>query len=678
MNAMDLLLGLNDVEDAYIIRAEEFRHRKRSTQVSRFPARRAWLIAAIIALTLLLVGCAVAYILRMQDLKVGEYHFYVPPAYDENGEVIPVESREPVTLLSVQGTNMEALAQWVAFTNAYDRDGTIALGADRAAMAGAPWDIPEKYRLYGCYSQEMVDELNQIVERYRLKLLSGAVSLNYYENSVLFRALSLGQLVYDAPNVQTAYWDGDFYLEGTFSLNMMITADFGDWKWEESNVHYHYSLKDYFDPSTGSMMESQAYTQWDYTRRDGKKVLLVLGEDSARIYADLSDAFVSIGMEPVILTDHGEASMTRAALQQLAELFDLAIKPQPATMAQVEKYRAEAGAQYDAERAASRAEREAAREAAYTAGYSEFVDYLLQNTYMPEKLSYILYDLNGDGVLELITKGAKILSMKDGTSYRYFDPEDSVWIGGTFVLCENNVFEVYSEVPEISPFNQYNFYQANAQSADFLIGVCHDTQADKWYRSLDGGTENIQPISEEEAGSILSIHPQREIRWLPLIKFGQPDTGISYSDPYAAYIADILERYSNAESNTYALMDLNGDGIQELITAQPDDSKMRIFTIRDGAIKQYASGISYICQGNILEECEENTDSGRFYAWYRCGADGPEYIEKVVRDPYTLYWGYARAGQEGKTVRTEEAQTVIDSYQHIRLDMKPFSEYPFG
>ncbi len=676
MNAMDLMYGLNNVQDSYVISAEEFRRGKRKTR--RLPKKKLWLIASIITLTLLLVGCAVVYILRMQDLKVGEHRFYVPPAYDENGEVIPVESREPVTLLSVQGTNMEALAQWVAFTNAYDRDGTIALEADRAAMAGTPWDIPEKYQIYGCYSQEMVDRLNQIVDEYQLNLLSSVVLLNYYENSVLFRSLGLDELVYSVPNVQTVYWNGDFYLEGTFSLNMMITADFGDWKWEESTVRYHYSLKDYFDPSTGSMMESQVYTQWDYTRQDGKRVLLVLGEDSARIYADLPDAFVSIGMEPMILTDDGETPMTKAALQQLAELFDLTLKPQPTTMAQVEKYRAEAVAKYDAEQAASRAEREAAREAAYTAGYSEFVDYLLQNTHMPEKLSYILYDLNGDGVLELITKGAKILSMKDGTSYRYFDPEDSIWIGGTFTLCENNVFGVYSEVPEISPFNQYNFYQANAQSADFLIGVCHDTQADKWYRSLDGGTENIQPISEEEARSILSAYPQREIRWLPLIKFGQPDTGISYTDPYAAYIADILERYSDAESNTYALVDLNGDGIQELITAQPDDTDMRIFTIQDGAIKQYASGISYICQGNILEECEESTDSGRFYAWYRCGADGPEYIEKVVRDPYTLYWGYVQAGQEGKTVRTEEAQAVIDSYQHICLDMKPFSEYPFG
>ena len=41
---------------------------------------RFFLIAALIALTLLLVGCAVVYVLRLQDLKVGEYRFYVPAA----------------------------------------------------------------------------------------------------------------------------------------------------------------------------------------------------------------------------------------------------------------------------------------------------------------------------------------------------------------------------------------------------------------------------------------------------------------------------------------------------------------------------------------------------------------------------------------------------------------------
>ena len=140
MNAMDLICGLNNVQDSYVASAEAFRQQK----PKGLPKRKLWLIAALIALTLLLVGCAVVYVLRLQDLKVGEYRFYVPAAYDENGEVIPVETREPFTVLSVQGSNMEALAEWVAFTNAYDLDGTIALEADLAAKSASSAMVPSR------------------------------------------------------------------------------------------------------------------------------------------------------------------------------------------------------------------------------------------------------------------------------------------------------------------------------------------------------------------------------------------------------------------------------------------------------------------------------------------------------------------------------------------------------
>ena len=70
------------------------------------------------------------------------------------------------------------------------------------------------------------------------------------------------------------------------------------------------------------------------------------------------------------------------------------------------------------------------------------------------------------------------------------------------------------------------------------------------------------------------------------------------------------------------------------------------------------------------------SDQGEYYAFYRCGATGPEFVEKIVRDPYTLYWGRVQAGQEGRTVREEEAMEVIASYQHLSLDMKLFTEYP--
>ena len=61
MKAIDLLVGFNSVKDSYVISAEEFRQGKQKAQMKRLSTRKMWLIAAVIALMLLLVGCAVAY-----------------------------------------------------------------------------------------------------------------------------------------------------------------------------------------------------------------------------------------------------------------------------------------------------------------------------------------------------------------------------------------------------------------------------------------------------------------------------------------------------------------------------------------------------------------------------------------------------------------------------------------
>lgn len=61
MKAIDLLVGFGSVKDSFVIGAEEFRQGKHKAQIKRLSMRKAWLIAAVIALMLLLVGCAVAY-----------------------------------------------------------------------------------------------------------------------------------------------------------------------------------------------------------------------------------------------------------------------------------------------------------------------------------------------------------------------------------------------------------------------------------------------------------------------------------------------------------------------------------------------------------------------------------------------------------------------------------------
>ena len=70
MKAMDLLKALGNVKDAYVISAEAFRQGRHRNN-KRFSAKKAVLVAAIIALTLLLVGCAIVYILSLQDMAFG-------------------------------------------------------------------------------------------------------------------------------------------------------------------------------------------------------------------------------------------------------------------------------------------------------------------------------------------------------------------------------------------------------------------------------------------------------------------------------------------------------------------------------------------------------------------------------------------------------------------------------
>ena len=679
MNSNDLFDIIGETPDRYVLDAVN----TPTTNSKALPLKRIWLIAAIVALILCLVGCTIVYVLSLQDMKVGEFNFYVPPAYDEDGNLIPVETHAPITQISLQGANMEALSEWLAFTNTYDQDLKIAAQADKDMKAGKPWNIPENYNItYGCYSQEMVDKLNSIVKKYDLNLLSTCISCEYYEGNVILGALGLDGLIVPSKFVDVEYGGGYFFQEGTFDINMTISLDAGDWKWENAYGRYRYSVKEFFDPATGAISSDREYTQWNYTRKDGQTVLLVLSEETARIYADLPDAFVSIHVDPVTLVDGKGVPLTASALEQLSELFDLSIKPQQASMKKVEQLKAEALAEHEAERAAAIKE----RESKYEAGYKEFVDYRLETSRNPEYLSYFLYDLNGDGSNELVINGYDVLSMKDGTSFKYFDITAVKIAGATFYPCEGNTFELCHE---LFAMHQYYFYQAGKDGATFITGVIHDTNEDVWYRSLSGGSydEGRERITAEEAQEIRSAYARIEIEQLPLSKYGQAVTSVNYDEPYSKYIAGKLDRYENATNYEYAVYDVNGDGIQDLITRDVEVRTngeeyllLSIHTIKDGKLWDMDMDyFTHICEGGILEVSEDFTDYGNgsaYHYFYRCTEDGVEPIEKIVRDPITLYWGHALAGQDGKTVTEEKAKSILNSYKRLDLNWKPFAEYP--
>ena len=168
MNGKDLLVGFGYIgeklyDEAGSISREGFATRKLYS--------RPMLIAAVIALTMLLVGCGVLYALRLQDLSIGQESY--TQHYDESGkEIAPAEKTRDILTLSGYGEEkiQKALAEWYAFLKSYDPEGKLATN-----VVDLP-EIPNRYEyIYECYTTDMVITLEEIANKYGLKLLEDSV-----------------------------------------------------------------------------------------------------------------------------------------------------------------------------------------------------------------------------------------------------------------------------------------------------------------------------------------------------------------------------------------------------------------------------------------------------------------------------------------------------------------------
>ena len=160
MKAIDLLIGFGSVKDSYVISAEEFRQGKKKAQIKRLSTRKMWLIAAIIALALLLVGCCAIIAMRLQHLTIREETASIPSETSFNGEAL--------SLISIQGfmgtDSYAAFKEWQDFLSTYDLDKSIL-------HTNNDFQAPEAYFSYSCYSQEMIDKIDEICEKYHLQPL---------------------------------------------------------------------------------------------------------------------------------------------------------------------------------------------------------------------------------------------------------------------------------------------------------------------------------------------------------------------------------------------------------------------------------------------------------------------------------------------------------------------------
>lgn len=696
MTSMELFRALGGVSTENLAGAEKLQRAEVVPLKHKPSVKRAVLVAAVIALLMLLVGCAAVYVLHLQDLKVGEYRLQQNPVYDANGNVVPVATHPLRTEISLQGANQEALMEWKQYKKEYVPSEEPDIRAKNRATA-----VPDNYRhTYGCQYWEMMEKLDEIAQEYDLKLLSQEIDCDSYESGVLYGALGIDPVFQGTAE----YLDSWFYPEGTFRSCLLFQLDSDEWPYENNHAWYYFSQKAYLDPHDTDMEDFENCTQWNYTRRDGKKVLLAMNQEEAWIFADRPDVFITISFSSFKWENGKKVQMSQSVLEEIAECFNLDVQPQAVDLDRVAELQEEVKKQ----KAAEDAKREEAARNAYTQGYEAYIQYELDktagNTRHQDSLYYALYDVNGDGIDELLSSGKRIvneiLSLRDGESYQYAD-FNKMNLFGLFqvTVCENNVLALEDLLTE-----RYWYYlRAEADGVIYLEGLEKGYESDVWYSLPEQPPANPQKpvkveITAEQAQAIqdsyvpLEDQPERQ----QMKRFGEPVKPIPWTDPYARYIAEILEQYSDPESFTYALMDLNGDGVKELITndawtipagQQEAEYQLAIHTIVDGEVVTVSEhDFNGVCEGGIFMhkgKDRETDDYYSYYDFYRMEGTQMKMIEKVCQDPVDLYWGRVLYGDSGPDLShapcsEEDAMKFINAYKPIDLTMKPFSEYPFS
>lgn len=499
MNGKNLLIGLSHIDRKFIEESE--RDTVAKPQRGRMSFRKSLFIAAVIALMLFLMGCAVVYVMHMQDLRIGE-HSITPPVRD-NGAAPTAEAPIQLDVLSLQGIqntpNYLANQEWLAFTQSYTPE------------SGEYWESSEEYWAYSVLDQGMADKLDEICAKYGLKLI-GKPWHEHVDCMEFLKLAGVDHLLKPGSTASLHVPQGRFFSGGSFTLYGTLTMEASQ---DPLFLTYHYVKKDVFY-DVFAYVDSGKVTERSYTTEEGIDLLILEAEKSGMLMADREDCFLSLSID---LNDG-------VSLEEIAEQFDFTIQT----------------ASIDS--AAADAREQASLDAYYADDpykdllvrdtYGEYVEDLLwgQNQHrlsgtpedqLPE-MEYAFYDLDGNGTEELLIyyNGfiGSVVGMKDGKT----DEGKSYHM----TLCENNVLIHQSEVT-VGEIWYHIFYFANDGDPVFSNpkeqSIVRLKNADgTWWRtsSTDHYADFDTQITEEEAMEILNSYTPVTLDTRPLSQFEEP------------------------------------------------------------------------------------------------------------------------------------------------------------
>ena len=235
---------------------------------------------------------------------------------------IPKKEVDIIALGGITGSpEYSACSEWRAFLDGYDTDGAI-LSEIGNGFAG----LGEYEFIYNCYTQDMVDKVDELCEKYELSKLQGLTIADDYAS--LCRQVNIGDFCTGAEeNVRWDFGGASLYDDGSFDMDGRVI-----WKGTAdskllgvADYQFGRSMKGSFNPYTLNVGEIEEYHEWEYSTESGQTVLLANSSFKALIIAERDNSFIVVNVLGDLFSDTFE--MSDEMLEELADLFDFSAIP---------------------------------------------------------------------------------------------------------------------------------------------------------------------------------------------------------------------------------------------------------------------------------------------------------------------------------------------------------------
>ncbi len=335
-------------------------------------------------------------------------------------------------------------------------------------------------------------------------------------------------------------------------------------------------------------------------------------------------------------------------------------------------------------------------------GYDARIKSRMEFSTHPSQLGFCLKDLNGDGIEELIVgENGYIIAVynkrEDGTQYLmtpiYSFPgmiqESFSYIVGMgedlapnsyMYLCEDNVLAYVAATTE----GQMAYYFAKVENGEYTWTDCvfyypnNDHYKDTpWISIPDMTREHIKvPITEEQFHETVRSHPRVPLTLTPITEFPLADnspSGIVGKDDVYPSISELLRHLGEYERVwKYRLLDLDGDGQQELFLTQ--GAWKGVLTVKNGKVKILECGEQLrICEGNYILHTQSYLDGNRATSVYRVQngiAILVDYLryDKDVNPENPWFYGTNAQDASLKPVSRQQYEAILAKYVPLELE----------